>query len=81
MENHRESKHHQAGLLGKANLLQLDQQNFTEKFTSSFLATDIPFHKLNHTVLKSLFGAREKVLPSEAAAQASIAKLASQKEN
>ena len=47
---------------------------------SSFLAANIPLHKLNNPSLKSLFATMEKVLPSETAAQACVAKLASQKE-
>ena len=47
---------------------------------SSFLAADIPLHKLNHPALKSLFVAMAKSLPSETAARASVAQLASQKE-
>ena len=43
-----------------------------------FLAADIPLHKLNHP-LKSRFARMGKVLPSENAARACVAKLASQK--
>ena len=57
----------------------LDQVNFKEQVVSSFLAADIPFHTLNHPSLKSLFARMGKVLPSETAARACVAKLASQK--
>ena len=60
--------------------LQLDQVNFKEQVVSSFLAADIPFLKLNHPSLKSLFATMGKVLPSETAARACVAKLASPKE-
>ena len=60
--------------------LKLDQVNFKEQVVSSFLAADIPFHKLNHPSLKSLFATMGNVLPSETAAWACVAKLASQKE-
>ena len=59
--------------------MQLDQANFKEKVVSSFLAADIPLHKLNRPCLNSLFIAIGK-LPSETAACASVAHLASQKE-
>ena len=36
---------------------------------------------MNHPALKSLFATTGKVLPSETAARASVAQLASQKEN
>ena len=64
----------------KQTFLQLDQVNFKEQVVSSFLVADIPLHKLNHPSLKSLFVAMGKVLPSETAAWACVAKLASQKE-
>ena len=51
-----------------------------EQVVSSFLAADIPLHKLNHPSLKSLFARMGKVLPSETAARACVAKLAPQKE-
>ena len=51
-----------------------------EQIVSSFLAADIPLHKLNHPSLKSLFARMGKVLPSETAARACVAKLASQQE-
>ena len=54
--------------------------DFKEQVVSSFLAADIPLHKLNHPSLKSLFATMGKVLPSETAARACVAKLASQKE-
>ena len=79
------SRHPLAGLQrksrsqGKQIFLPSDQLNFKEKSVSSFLATDIPFHKLKHPALKALFATIEKVLPSEAAARASVAQLAAQK--
>ena len=86
MESHRKSKQHQRKLetkskpQSKQTFLQLDQVNFKELVVSSFLAADIPLHKLNHPSLKSLFATMGKVLPSETAARACVAKLASQKE-
>ena len=80
------SKQHQRKLetkskfQSKQTFLQLDQVNFKEQAVSSFLAADIPLHKLNHPSLKSLFAIIGKVLPSETAARACVAKLASQKE-
>ena len=77
---------HQAKLVttssfqGKQTYIQLDPANFQRKVLSLFLAADIPLHKLNHLVLKSLFVAMGKPLPSETAARASVAQLASQKE-
>ena len=59
--------------------MQLDRANFKEKVVSSFLAAAIPLHELNHLALKSLFIAMGKPLPSETAACASVAQLASQK--
>ena len=53
---------------------------FQEKVISSFLAANIPLHKLNHPALKSLFVAMGKPLPSETASRASVAQLASQNE-
>ena len=53
--------------------------NFKEQVVSSFLATDIPLHKLNHPSLQSLFATMGKALPSETAAWACVAKLASPK--
>ena len=53
VESHRKSKLHQAKLgttsssQGKQTYIQLDQANFKEKVFSSFLAANIPFHKLN----------------------------------
>ena len=64
----------------KQTFLQLDQVNFKEQVVASFLAADIPLHKLNHPSSKSLFATMRKVLPSETAARACVAKLASQKE-
>ena len=86
VESHRKSKQHQRKLetksksQSKQTFLRLDQVNFKEKVVSSFLAADIPLHKLNHPSLKSLFATMGKVLPSETAARACVAKLASQKE-
>ena len=86
VESHRESKQHQRKLETKSKsqsnqtFLQLDQVNFKEQVVSSFLAADIPLHKLNHPSLKSLFATMGKVLPSEPSALACVAKLASQKE-
>ena len=79
VESHRKSKQHQRKLetksksQSKQTFLQLDQVNFKEQVVSSFLAADIPS-------LKSLFATKGKVLPSETAARACVAKLASQKE-
>ena len=86
VENHQKSKLHQGKSVttsssqGKQTYLQLDQAKFKKKVVSSFLAADIPLHKLNHPALKSLFAAMGKSLPSETAARASVAQLASQKE-
>ena len=86
VESHRKSKQHQRKLetksksQSKQTFLQLDQVNFKEQVVSSFLAADIPLHKLNHPSLKSLFATMGKVLPLETAARACLAKLASQKE-
>ena len=86
VESHRKSKQHQRKLetkskcQSKQTFLQLDQVNFKEQVVSSFLAADIPLHKLNHSSLKSLFATMGKVLPLETAAQACAPKLASQKE-
>ena len=87
VESHRKSKQHQRKLetksksQSKQTFLQLDQVNFKEQVvSSSFLAVDIPLHKLNHPSLKSLFATMGKVLPLETAALACVAKLASQKE-
>ena len=86
MESHQKSKQHQRKLetksksQSKQTFLQLDQVNFKEQVVSSFLAADIPLHKLNHPSSKSLFATMEKVLLSETAARACVAKLASRKE-
>ena len=86
VESHRKSKQHQRKLetksksQSKQTFLQLYQINFKEQVVSSFLAANIPLHKLNHPSLKSLFATMGKVLPSETAARACVAKLASQKE-
>ena len=86
VESHRKSKQHQGKLetksksQSKQTFLHFDQVNFKEQVVSSFLAADIPLHKLNHFSLKCLFARMGKVLPSETAARACVAKLASQKE-
>ena len=86
VESHRKSKQHQRKLetkiksQSKQTFPQLHQVNFKEQVVSSFLAADIPLQKLNHPSLKSLFATIRKVLPSETAARACVAKLASQKE-
>ena len=51
-----------------------------EQVVSLYLAGDIPLTKLNHLSLKSLFATKGKVLPSETAARACVAKLAFKKE-
>ena len=84
VERHQKSKQQQRKLetksksQSKQTFLQLDQVNFKEQIVSLFLAADIPLHKLNHPSLKSLFVAMGKLLPSETAARACVAKLASQ---
>ena len=86
VESHRKSKQHQRKLetksksQSKQTFLQLDQVNLKEQVVSSFLAADISLHKLSHPSLKSLFATMGKALPSETAARACVAKLASQKE-
>ena len=86
LESHRKSKQHKGKLetnnksQSKQTFLRLDQTNFKEKVVSSFLAADIPLHKLNHPSLKSLFATMGKVLPAETAAWASVAELAYKKE-
>ena len=86
VESHRKSNQHQGKLetksksQSKQTFLHFDQVNFKEQVVSSFLAADIPLHKLNHPSLKSLFAKRGKVLPSQIAARACVSKLASQKE-
>ena len=86
VENHRNSKQHQRKLetkskfQSKQTFLQLLQANFREQVVSSFLAAYLPLHKLNHPSLKSLFATMEKVLPSETATRACVAKLVFQKE-
>ena len=86
VESHQKSKQQQRKLetksksKGKQTFLQLDQVNFKKQVVSSFLAADIPLHKLNHPSLKSLFATMGKVLSSETTARACVAKLASQKE-
>ena len=86
VENHRKSKQHQGKLetnskpQSKQTFLHFDHVNFKEQVASSILAADIPLHKLNHPSLKSPFARMGKVLPSQVAARACVAKLASQKE-
>ena len=85
MESHRKSKLHQANVTtsssqGKQTYIQLDRANFKEKVVSSFLAADVPLHKLNHPTLQFLFVAMGKPLPSKTATGARIAQIASQKE-
>ena len=86
VESHRKGKQHRGKLETKSKcqskqiFLHFDQVNFMEQVVSSFLAADIPLHKLNHPFLKSLFARMGKVLPSETAARVCVAKLASQKE-
>ena len=86
VESHRKSKQDQGKLetkskcQSKQTFLHFDQVNFKEQIVSSFLATDIPLHKLNHPSLKSLFARMEKVLPSVTAVRACVAKLAFLKE-
>ena len=86
MESHRKSKQHQgkwetkSKSQSKQTFLHFDQVNFKEQVVSSFFATDIPLHKLYHPSLKSLFARMGKVLPSETAARACVAKLTSQKD-
>ena len=76
VESYRKSKQHQGKFQGKQTFLRLDQISFKEKVVSSFQAADISLHKLNHPFLKPLFATMGKVLPSETAARASVAKLA-----
>ena len=86
VESHRKSKQHQRKFETKSKsqsrqtFLQLDQVHFKEQVVSSFLAADIPLHKLNHPFLKSLFATMGKVVPSETEPRACVAKLASRKE-
>ena len=86
VESHRKSKQHQGKLETKSKsqsnqtFLHFNQVNFKEQVVSSFLAADIPLHKLNHPSLKSLFARMGKALPSETAARACVAILAFQKE-
>ena len=86
VESHRKSKPHHGKLetksksQSKQTFLQFDQVNFKEQAVFSFLGADIPLHKLNHFSLKSLFATMGKVLLSETAGRARVAKLASHKE-
>ena len=67
VESHRKSKQHQGKLETKSKsqsrhtFLHFDQVNFKEQVVSSFLAADIPVHKLSHPSLKSLFARMGKV--------------------
>ena len=85
VEIHQKSKLHQAksvtisGSQGKKIYIQINQANFKEKAVSSLQAADTPLHQINHPVIKSLFVAMGKPLPSETAARASVARLAPQK--
>ena len=85
VESHRKRKQHQGKLetksksQSKQTFLHFDQVNFKEQVVFSFLAADIPLHKLNHPSFKSLFARIRKILPSDTAARACVAKLASQK--
>ena len=86
VESHRKSKQHQGKLetksksQSKQTFLHFDRVNFKEQVVSSLLAADILLHKPNHPSLESLFARMGKVLPSETAARACVAKLASQQE-
>ena len=62
-------------------VLHPDLLTFKKKLVSSLVEVDIPLHKLSHLALKSLLATMAKVLPSETAACASVAYLASGKEN
>ena len=85
-ENHQKSEQHRGKLKtkrksqSKQTFLQLDQVNFKQQVVSSFLAADIPLCKQHHPSLRFRFATMGKVLPSETAARAGVAKLASQKE-
>ena len=79
VSNTEENWRRRANLQSKQTFLHFDQVNFKEHVASSFLAADIPLHKLNHPSLKSRFARMGKVLPSETAARVCVAKLASQK--
>ena len=84
VKSHRKSKHHQGKLetksksQSKQTFLQIDQVNFKKQVVSSFSAADTPLLKTELS-LKSLFVTMGKVLPSETAARACVAKLVSQK--
>ena len=86
VESHRKSKQHQGKLetksksQSKQTFLHFDRVNFKEQVVSSLLAADIPLHKPNHPSLESPFARMGKVLPSETAARACVAELASQQE-
>ena len=73
--SHQKNKLHQAKLVatsssqGEQTYIQFDRANFKEKVVPSFLAADIPLHKLNLPALKSLFVAMEKLLTSKLASQ------------
>ena len=86
MESHQKNKQLQEKLetksksQSKQTCIQLNQVNFKGQVVSSLLAANIPFHRLNHFSVKSLFATIGKVLPSKTAARACVAKLAFQKE-
>ena len=79
VKSHRKSKLHQAKLVKTSSsqrrqtYIHLDRANFKEKVVSSFLAADIPLHKLSHPALKSLFVTIGNSLPSETEAHISVA--------
>ena len=58
VESHRKSKQHPEKLEAESKsqsrqtFLHFDQVNFKEQVVSSFLAADIPLHKLNHPSYK-----------------------------
>ena len=87
VKSYQKSKQHQGKLetksksQSKQTFLHFDQVNFKEQVVSSFLAADMPLHKLNHPSLKSLFARMGKVLPSQTAARACVAKLDPKKRN
>ena len=88
VKNHRKSEHRQAGLQRKTDPKvskpfcgHIDYTSRKNQSLHLFQAEDIPLHKMNHPALKSLFATTGKVLPPETAAPASVAQLASQKEN
>ena len=80
VEIHQKKLETKSKSLSKQTFLQLDQVNFKKQVVSSFSAADIPLHKLNHPSLKSLFDTMGKVMPSDTAKWACVAKLTSQKQ-